>query len=112
MNTYAEQYNFFALYPMQPQSSNQNECWNWFLPQHQARGSGEPQIITSMVTAGTRRLARGHVHVRVWLTRAASGAAIPADQHLAGVRRGPLRYACSFAALPSHAVAQRALRCR
>lgn len=37
---------------MQPQSANQNECWNWFEGHDQVRGSGEPQIITAMVTAG------------------------------------------------------------
>jgi poly(hydroxyalkanoate) depolymerase family esterase len=48
MNPYGDQYNFFVVYPEQTSSANSNKCWNWFEPAHQARGSGEPALITSI----------------------------------------------------------------
>lgn len=48
MNVYADQYNFFVLYPEQPSSANMNKCWNWFETAHQVRGAGEPLLISSM----------------------------------------------------------------
>lgn len=48
MNTYGEQYDIFVVYPEQPSSANIDKCWNWFEPQHQARGSGEPALIVSI----------------------------------------------------------------
>lgn len=51
MNTYAETYGFLVLYPLQPQSANSNKCWHWFLPAHQARGSGEPDFIAGATKA-------------------------------------------------------------
>ena len=47
-NVYADQFNFLALYPRQPQSANGTRCWNWFLPEHQQRGAGEPALIAGM----------------------------------------------------------------
>ncbi|MCL1989993.1 MAG: PHB depolymerase family esterase [Defluviitaleaceae bacterium] len=49
MNQLAEQENFIVLYPEQSTSANMSRCWNWFEPDHQRRGSGEPQIIVDMV---------------------------------------------------------------
>jgi len=48
MNTYADIYNFYVLYPDQPVSANVAKCWNWFLPEDQNRGSGEPALIVAM----------------------------------------------------------------
>jgi poly(hydroxyalkanoate) depolymerase family esterase len=36
--------------PVVPMQGNVNKCWNWFMPEHQARGSGEPDIIRKIVT--------------------------------------------------------------
>lgn len=47
-NVYADQFNFLALYPRQPQSANGTRCWNWFEPAHQQRGAGEPALIAGM----------------------------------------------------------------
>lgn len=47
-NVYADQFKFLALYPRQPQSANGTRCWNWFLPEHQERGAGEPALIAGM----------------------------------------------------------------
>lgn len=48
MNKYAEKVGFFALYPLQTTGANPNKCWNWFLPEHQARGKGEPDLISRL----------------------------------------------------------------
>lgn len=49
MNQLADQYNFIVVYPQQSSNYNQNLCWNWFLPAHQARGAGEPASIVGIV---------------------------------------------------------------
>lgn len=49
MNRYADQYHFIAVYPEQPRSANRGRCWNWFRPEHQSRGSGEPSEIVAIV---------------------------------------------------------------
>src|SRR5688500_13057614 len=37
-----------VVYPEQPASANPVKCWNWFAPEHQARGSGEPAILAAL----------------------------------------------------------------
>lgn len=49
MNALADQKQFIVVYPQQTSSNNSSECWNWFLPADQARGSGEPAIIAGIV---------------------------------------------------------------
>lgn len=49
MNALAESQGFFALYPEQPSSANGNKCWQWWLPAHQGRGSGEPASLANLV---------------------------------------------------------------
>jgi poly(hydroxyalkanoate) depolymerase family esterase len=56
-NVYADQFNFLALYPRQPQSANGTRCWNWFLPEHQQRGAGEPALIAGMTAQVQSRYA-------------------------------------------------------
>ncbi|WP_079505626.1 extracellular catalytic domain type 1 short-chain-length polyhydroxyalkanoate depolymerase [Mesobacillus jeotgali] len=48
MNTIAERETFIVVYPDQPSSANQNKCWRWFLPDHQARGYGDPAHIAGI----------------------------------------------------------------
>ncbi len=49
MNRYAEQHACLAVYPEQPASANRKKCWNWFRPDNQARGMGEPAEIVAIV---------------------------------------------------------------
>jgi poly(hydroxyalkanoate) depolymerase family esterase len=49
MNALAETEKFLVLYPEEPSSANQNKCFNWFDPNHQSRGAGEPALIVGMV---------------------------------------------------------------
>lgn len=55
MNALARQAGALVLYPEQTQHANAQRCWNWFKPQHQQRGKGEPEalalLIRSIVTA-------------------------------------------------------------
>ncbi|HEX3317560.1 MAG TPA: PHB depolymerase family esterase [Solirubrobacteraceae bacterium] len=55
MNEVADRHGFVAVYPQQERGENQQRCWNWFLPEHQARGAGEPASIAAIVrqVAGT-----------------------------------------------------------
>ena len=55
MNGLAEEHGFVVAYPSQSKAGNTALCWNWFAPEHQKRGAGEPSIlagITSEVVAG------------------------------------------------------------
>jgi poly(hydroxyalkanoate) depolymerase family esterase len=55
MNEAADRHGFVAVYPQQERGDNQQRCWNWFLPEHQARGAGEPASIAAVIrqVAGT-----------------------------------------------------------
>ncbi len=49
MNEVADRQGFVVVYPGQDRGRNPQGCWNWFLPEHQRRGSGEPAAIASIV---------------------------------------------------------------
>ncbi|HEX2093408.1 MAG TPA: PHB depolymerase family esterase [Longimicrobiaceae bacterium] len=49
MNAFADARNFLVLYPEQGTAYNSFDCWNWFYPVNQARGSGEPSLIAGMI---------------------------------------------------------------
>jgi poly(hydroxyalkanoate) depolymerase family esterase len=49
MNEAADRHGFVAVYPQQARGDNPQGCWNWFLPEHQARGAGEPASIAAIV---------------------------------------------------------------
>lgn len=51
MNERAQEQGFFVLYPQQGTQANPSRCWNWFEPQHQQRGRGEPALIASLTQA-------------------------------------------------------------
>ncbi|HEX9894808.1 MAG TPA: PHB depolymerase family esterase [Gemmatimonadales bacterium] len=51
-NQHAERQGMLVLYPEQPIEANPQKCWNWFLPAHQGRDSGEPALVAYL----TRRV--------------------------------------------------------
>lgn len=57
MNALADQHGLLVAYPAQSANANGSKCWNWFRPQDQARGKGEPALIagvTAQVSADYR----------------------------------------------------------
>jgi poly(hydroxyalkanoate) depolymerase family esterase len=60
MSEAADRHGFVVVYPEQDRGQNLQACWNWFLPEHQARGAGEPAAIAAIVQeimGGTSRCA-------------------------------------------------------
>ena len=48
MNALARAQGVVVLYPEQNQRENPRKCWNWFHPQHQQRGRGEPAVLAAL----------------------------------------------------------------
>ena len=48
MNRTADRHGFVVVYPGQPRARNAQGCWNWFLPEHQQRGAGEPELVAGI----------------------------------------------------------------
>ena len=57
-NPLADQQTLIVVYPEQTIGDNLLTCWNWFLPEHQVRGSGEAGILAGLtqqvLTSDTR----------------------------------------------------------
>ena len=49
MNEAASRLGFAVLYPEQSTAEHPMRCWNWHLPEHQRRGSGEPAFLHGFV---------------------------------------------------------------
>jgi poly(hydroxyalkanoate) depolymerase family esterase len=54
MNALADAEGFLVLYPGQNAIANPRRCWNWFMPDHQGRGKGEPAALAGLVEAISR----------------------------------------------------------
>lgn len=52
----AEAAGCWVVFPEQADSANRARCWNWFEPEHQRRGAGEPAILAGLV----RKIVREH----------------------------------------------------
>lgn len=50
MNTLADMYGFLVVYPEQSYSDDYLQCWQWWDPTDQVRGSGEPLILTTILS--------------------------------------------------------------
>lgn len=48
MNRVAEEQGLLIAYPAQPSARNAQKCWNWFRPEDQHRGRGEPALIAGL----------------------------------------------------------------
>ena len=74
MNRLAEEQGWFVLYPAQAQEANASRCWNWFQPQDQRRGEGEPAIIAG----ATRAIAAAYevAPERIYIAGLSAGAAM------------------------------------
>ncbi len=65
MNAQARALGVVALYPEQNQRGNPQKCWNWFSPQSQQRGRGEPAILAALTLsiAASHPVDRSRVYV-------------------------------------------------
>jgi len=82
MNATAEAAGALVLYPTQTQSANANGCWNWFRPEDQQAGAGEPALLLAMVRHAVDAQAVDDRRVYVaGLSAGGAMAAVLAQQH-------------------------------
>lgn len=48
INALAAEHGIVVAWPEQTHGDNARSCWNWFDPEHQHRGAGEPAILASL----------------------------------------------------------------
>ncbi len=51
MNRRAGHAGYLVAYPGQTQAHNPQSCWNWFRPEDQRRGAGEPAVLAGLAQA-------------------------------------------------------------
>jgi len=70
----ADRHGFALLFPEQRQSNNPNLCFNWFVPHHVQRGSGEVLSIKQMIDTVSAR--HGIDPGRIFVTGLSAGGAM------------------------------------
>ena len=74
MNRLADEHGFLVVYPEQAAHANASKCWNWFKPQDQRRGAGEPALIAGIVREVARE--QGADSRRIFVAGLSAGAAM------------------------------------
>lgn len=74
MNRLADEHGFLVVYPEQAAHANASKCWNWFKPQDQLRGCGEPSLIAGIVLEAAQR--HGADPCRIFVAGLSAGAAM------------------------------------
>ncbi|MDP2004941.1 MAG: PHB depolymerase family esterase [Rubrivivax sp.] len=74
MNRLADEHGFLVVYPEQAAQANASKCWNWFQPQDQMRGRGEPALIAGIVREVAKR--QGADLRRIFVAGLSAGAAM------------------------------------
>jgi len=82
MNATAETAGALVLYPTQSHSANAKGCWNWFRPEDQQAGAGEPALLLAMLkhAMDTQAVDTRRVFV-AGLSAGGAMAAVLAQQH-------------------------------
>jgi poly(hydroxyalkanoate) depolymerase family esterase len=76
-NLLADEHGFVVVYPQQDDADNPLSCWNWFVPEHQARGSGEAAIIAGITQQVMAHDTRWNIDAdRVAITGLSAGGAM------------------------------------
>jgi poly(hydroxyalkanoate) depolymerase family esterase len=75
----ADRHGFVLLCPEQTPADNQQGCWNWFQPAHQARGAGDPAFIAGAARAVMAEDSRWSIDPeRVYVAGLSAGGAMAA----------------------------------